>query len=568
MGDAEKASALQATFTSDSIKGLNLILNAGVSEAADFEEQLRKSGGSAKEMADIMNDNLSGDLTALNSQLEGVQIALYEKFEPALRSGVEVLGKLLNALSFIIDHSNEVVGAITAIATAIGTYLAYTTAMKVMTEGWAALTIVTKAQTAAQAALNAVMSMNPIGLVVAAIAALVAAFIYFWNTSEDFRNFWIGLWDNIVETVSGIAEKIGEFFKNLWNGIVEGATTAGEFISEIWTKIVEFFSGIWTSISDMAKKAYEKIIEVFGPAIEWFKALFKSIWDFYVSYVNLIIGLAKGCWNIIKKVYEVVSEWFRTKVIEPVANFFKTMWDKISTGAKNAWNFIVNIWKKVSAWFNDKIITPVSDFFGNMWENLKTGAKNAWEGIKSVFGVVTDWFRDKFSKAWQAVKDVFSTGGKIFDGIKDGIVSAFKTVVNAIIRGLNKVIAIPFNAINKILNGIRNVDILGFQPFAGLWDENPLSVPEIPQLAKGGILKKGQVGFLEGDGTEAVIPLEKNTQWIKRIAGELKQELGGTANNEVVNNYNFYQTNNSPKALSRLDIYRQTKNQIAMLKGV
>ena len=318
----------------------------------------------------------------------------------------------------------------------------------------------------------------------------------------------------------------------------------------------------------MAKKAYEKITDVFAPAIEWFTALFKSIWEFYKSYVNLIIGLAKGCWNIIKRVYEVVSEWFKTKVIEPIAKFFKSMWEKISTLAQEAWNFIAGIFGKAANWFNEKIITPVSNFFGNMWEKLKTGAKNAWEGIKSVFVVVTDWFRDKFSEAWQAVKNVFSTGGKIFTGIKEGITSTFKTIVNAIIRGINKVIAVPFNAINKMLNKIRNIDILGIQPFIDLWGENPLSVPQIPELAKGGVLKKGQIGLLEGNGAEAVIPLEKNTEWIKRIAGELKQQLNSSDTTVGNVNYNFYQTNNSPKALSRLDIYRQTKNQIAMLKGV
>ena len=79
MGDAQKATALQSTFTSDSIKGLNLILNAGVSNAADFENELRNATGSASDMAQVMNDNLSGDMTELSSQLEGVQIALYEK---------------------------------------------------------------------------------------------------------------------------------------------------------------------------------------------------------------------------------------------------------------------------------------------------------------------------------------------------------------------------------------------------------------------------------------------------------------------------------------------------------
>lgn len=66
-------------------------------------------------------------------------------------------------------------------------------------------------------------------------------------------------------------------------------------------------------------------------------------------------------------------------------------------------------------------------------------------GIKDTFKKIPDWFKDKFSEAWTKVKEIFSTGGKIFTGIKEGIVEMFKTVVNGIIDGLNKIIAIPFN---------------------------------------------------------------------------------------------------------------------------
>ena len=248
------------------------------------------------------------------------------------------------------------------------------------------------------------------------------------------------------------------------------------------------------------------------------------------------------------------------------------MWKTISDAAKTAWTVISGAFKSAVTWFNDKIVSPISNFFENMWDKIKTGASNAWDGITSVFGVVVDWFREKFSAAWQAVKDVFSTGGKIFDGIKDGIVSAFTTVVNAIIRGINRIITIPFNAINSMLNKIRNISILDIEPFAGLWSENPLSIPQIPELAKGGVVNGATLATIGEDGQEAVVPLENNTKWIDLVASKIATQIGSNGiSNDINNNsvtYNFYQTNNSPKALSRLDIYRQTKNQIAMLKGV
>lgn len=494
---------------------------------------------------------------------------IVDELEPSIKSFVEWLKG--DAIPWIIENGDKIIAVITGIGTAFLAFKAVTIIQSVIS-AFSLLIGVIKSVGIAQTALNVIMAMNPVGLIVAAIAGLVAAFVVLWNKSEAFRNFWITLWDNIVETVKKMIGYVVNFWSGLWDTINEKAKAAGEFIKTIFTAIGDFFAGIWDKISSAAGAAWEKIKEFFAPATEWFSKLFTSIFDFYKSYIDLVIGLAKGCWNIIKRVFEIVAEWFNKNVITPLVKFFTDMWDKISTAAKNAWNAISAVFKVVSKWFNDTVITPVSKFFGDMWGKVKTGASDAWDGITSVFGSVADWFREKFSAAWQAVKDVFSTGGKIFDGIKDGIVSAFKTVVNGIIGGINKILTIPFDKINEMLNKIRNVDVLGVKPFEGLWKENPLAVPQIPELAKGGVLKRGQVGLLEGNGAEAVVPLEKNTQWIKRVAAEMSQQLGGgtagSSTNNTVNNYTFNQTNNSPKALNRLEIYRQSKQQTAFIKAV
>jgi hypothetical protein len=363
-------------------------------------------------------------------------------------------------------------------------------------------TLALKLMSAAQAALNVVMSLNPIGLVVAAIAALVAAFVILWNKSDAFREFWIGLWDKIVSFTSTIVQKIRDFFVTLG-----------------------------TNISNAFSKVWDTIVKIFTPAVTWFSKLFTSVFNTLKSTIDVIIGLIKGIWTVI------------TTVFSPLL-----------------------------AWVGTHITTPLTTAFTTVWNNLKTGATNAWNGIKTVFSTVATFFKDTFTKAWTAVKNVFSTGGKIFDGIKEGIVSMFKTIVNAIIRGINRVISVPFNAINAALNTIRNVGIADMKPFAGL---PSISVPSIPELARGGILKRGQVGLLEGDGAEAVVPLEKNTQWLRAVAKQMAKELGlsgssmasGTVGlGGVVNNYN--QTINSPKALTRLEIYRQSKNLLAFNGGV
>lgn len=132
--------------------------------------------------------------------------------------------------------------------------------------------------------------------------------------------------------------------------------------------------------------------------------------------------------------------------------------------------------------------TSIKDWFSGLWEKVASGAVAAWDGIKSAFKSVPEWFQHKFRDAWQKVKDVFSTGGRIWSGIKEGIENTFRTVVNAIIRGMNTIIAVPFNKINSMLNTIRNASFLGISPFRDMWGVNPLPVPQIPMLARGAVI--------------------------------------------------------------------------------
>lgn len=152
-----------------------------------------------------------------------------------------------------------------------------------------------------------------------------------------------------------------------------------------------------------------------------------------------------------------------------------------------------NVWegiKKVGLGLLD-LMNPIGglqDGFKSLWEKVASGASSAWEGIKNAFKSVPEWFQGKFRDAWQKVKDVFSTGGRIWSGIKEGIENTFRTVVNAIIRGMNTIIAVPFNKINSMLNTIRNANFLGISPFQNMWGVNPLPVPQIPMLARGAVI--------------------------------------------------------------------------------
>lgn len=519
LSESQQAEYAKAIAGQEAMSGLLAVVNSAPSDYEKLQKAVENSNGAAKEMSDIMMNNAEGGMTLLKSKLEGIQIELSEKFAPAIEKGIDMLDGLLNTIQFIIDHSSEFIGVIKAMGAGIAAYVAYTTAVKIMKDGFMSLTIAQKAVTMAQTVMNAVMNANPIGLIIAGITALVVAFMHFWNTSEEFRQFWIDLWEGIKQVAGTVWEAITGFFTSAWEGI-----------QEAWGGLVEFFTNLWNGITAIFSTIADWInTNIFQPII----AFFQPVIDFFKTSWEIISQLAEGCWEIVKKVWEVVSGWFDNNVIKPVVGFFTGLWNGIKEGASAVWNFIKGVWSAVSGWFSEKVIQPVKNFFTGMWDGLKNGAKNAWEGIKNVFGGVANWFKDIFSKAWQKVKDVFSTGGKIFSGIKEGIANAFKNVVNTIIRGINKIIAFPFNKINDMLDRIRNIEFLGIAPFKNLISR--FNVPQIPELYRGGVLEKGQVGLLEGNGAEAVVPLEKNTGWIRKVAGEIMSYMPSRLNSNQIN---------------------------------
>ena len=298
-------------------------------------------------------------------------------------------------------------------------------------------------------------------------------------------------WD---EWLNGIGESISNWFSNTISAIGD------------------FFTNIWNDIKDGAKSAVDAIKGFFSDIGDWF----------YTNVIEPIGNFFSDLWQDIKDIANSVADWF-VQAWTDIKNFFVDTWNSIKEKASNTWDGIKNVFSTVGNWFHDKVISPVGDFFSGMWGKLKKGAKDAWSGIKDVFSTVANFFGDIFSKAWKKVKDIFSTGGKIFDGIKDGIVDAFKTIVNAIITGINKVVALPFKGINWALNKIKNIEILGLKPFDWI---DTISVPQIPKLAKGGITNGATLAEIGEAGREMVLPLEANTQWMDLLAEKINQRQG------------------------------------------
>lgn len=346
----------------------------------------------------------------------------------------------------------------------------------------------------------------------------------------------------IKDFLANVVKKVGEFISFVVNNgdvivSILGAIGAG-FLT--W-KVASMINGVVTAIqafkvanegATIAQWAMNAAMNAnpIGLIITAIVALvtaFVLLWNNCEGFRNFWIGL----WDSIKNIAQAVADWF-VQAWTDIGVFFTGLWDGLKNGATAAWDGIKSVFSTIANWVNTTVIQPITGFFSKLWNGFKTGAVNAWEGVKSVFSAVGSFFGNVFNTVKEKILSVFSAGGKIFLGIKDGIVSVFKTVVNAIIKGINTVISLPFKGLNGILDKIHGIEIAGVSPFSWLTWRAP--VPQIPLLARGGVLKRGQVGLLEGSGAEAVVPLEQNTEWLDKIAQRLNRDNPIANNVEVL----------------------------------
>lgn len=287
--------------------------------------------------------------------------------------------------------------------------------------------------------------------------------------------------DNVQAGLAKIGEalrSIIESLKRIWDSpivqyvvksalemVIRAVISVLKGVSLILDGIADILNG---NLKDGVNKIAEGIFELFTAAIVAFATAVARLLEFCKQLAVSFFEWLSGKWATVKS-------WFEN-IIDSIDAAFEQFLANVEEGVAAAVDWVIEKW------------TAVKDWFSGLWEKVSSGAVAAWDGIKSAFKSVPEWFQSKFRDAWQKVKDVFSTGGRIWSGIKEGIESTFHTVVNAIIRGMNTIIAVPFNKINSMLNTIRNAHFLGISPFQNMWGVNPLPVPQIPMLARGAVI--------------------------------------------------------------------------------
>lgn len=301
-----------------------------------------------------------------------------------------------------------------------------------------------------------------------------------WVMSDNFQSA-LNVVLGILADLFGYAQEIMAWVVTMYETYLAPVV---DKVLDCISRIIIAIGSVWEFLKPIIDTIIDVIMNVLEPVIDGLCGIIGGIIDALSGVMNFITGVFTGDWS---KAWEGLKT-FLGGIIDAVASLFTGLFNTIGAIFKGAWDIIVSIWSVVSTWFNNAVIKPLANLFNGIWNTMKNGAQNAWNGIKNIFSSVATFFKNTFGNAWNGVKNIFSSGGRIFSGIKDGIFNAFRSVVNTLIAGINKVVSIPFNAINGALKTVRDISFLGIEPFKGLI--KLVNVPQIPSLETGGVLDK------------------------------------------------------------------------------
>ena len=612
MTSEQKNSVINTIFNKTDIKSVNdLLANCG-DRWNELSKEIEQSNGACEQMAETMNDNLEGDLASLNSAIEGVQIKLSKQMEPAMRSTIQsftdFIGKVdwQGAFDKIFQFKDNIVNTLTSYVIPIWNDLKDNISNVVDNIKDKIPLIKKKVEEIVPVMINKFNQFkNKFIDVKNIVFNLIQKYILpifnrlkdsstkifnslknaIKNTNEPLMGFYDIFHTNIepiLKAVSVIIQGLVTVIGNLITWIIDNKETvtaiilgigAGFLTWNVATMIQSVITVITTlpAILSAVKVAMAGLnATISANPVGIIMALIVGVIAYLVHLYNTsedFRALVDVIWEAIKQFFSDVWEWLK-KAWDFLEGFGAYMYDvihqtinNIKTKLQEFWNF----WQGFGEYLYDWIHVKIPQFF-----------KDCWQSIKDTFSGIGDWFKNIFETAWDNIKNAFASWGEFFSGLWDNIKTTFselgtklgdsiggtvKSAINGVIESIENTINGGVDLINGAIDLINNI------PGVSVGYMNGLS---LPRLAKGGIINSPTLAQIGEQGREAVIPLEKNLGWIKNLANQLAIKINqGTGFNNSTSSHvtnNFYQTNNSPKALTRLEIYRQSKNLLS-LKG-
>lgn len=494
----QKASYAAMLAGQEGMSGLLAIVNASDEDYNKLSESIANCTGASQEMADTMQDNLGGAVTLLKSALESAGITIGERLTPYIRELAEWITGLVEKFNSLSDSQQDLIVKIGLILTAIApvmligskVFSLLSSIIGIITTVGSALSTVfafglnATALSAAGASTGVTMLAgaigfltSPITLVIAAITALVAAFVIAYKKSETFRNFINSLVEDLKTFFTETVPQAFEIFKEKISEVFEDAKQKiGEFkdkCQEIVQNVIEFFTvtlpqgieqfatvtipsfvqNVITFLQELPHNLGIMVGEMLGhlylfatSAIEWATT---AIPEFINSVVTFFQELPNRVWEWLVNTYNKVIEWGSNMIqkgIEVGMNFLQAVGEFFSQLPGRIWDFLSQTFQKVVAWgsqmvsngraaitgFVSTVVGIITSLPSKVWDILKQIPQK----VSSLGSELRSVGRAAFNALWDGIKSV---GDSILDWVS-GFASSIKSFISGIVEGFNDVV--------------------------------------------------------------------------------------------------------------------------------
>ncbi|VJE43361.1 PblA [Streptococcus pneumoniae] len=450
-----------------------------------IQENLDITGTTAREAA----TTFTGSFESMKSAAQNVlgKLSLGEDIQPALQALMEttstfLFGNLIPMIGNILKQIPNLIfggikgvfsgifgeglgsimgGIVTALGSAFLAFKAFSVVSGMLSGIPAVLTTIKTAVTG----LFTAMSANPIGIAIAAIAALTAGLVYFFTQTEMGRQIWQGFMD----WFSGVWQSVAPVLTEVWNGIVETATTVWNnmmaVVAPIIQAVVDFIRSVWDGISLWWTENQGLILQTFTTVWNAIQTVIQTVMPIIQSIIetamNILAPFIEATWNNICTVVTTVWELIKIAIqtaMDVISGIIKAVMQVINGDWSGAWETIKGvgeaIWKGLSA-AGKAIFDGFAQILSNIWNTIKSVASSAWEGLKSTVLGLIDGLVQGAKNAWesmkQGVRDLVSNVTSIFDGIRNiDLWSAGKAILDGFLGGLKS----AWTAVTDFVGGI------------------------------------------------------------------------------------------------------------------
>lgn len=428
LSDQEKLEAASNIFGKNQMAKWLTLIQTSPSDIKGLRDALDDVSGSADDMANALMSGTGGTIEQLKSTFDVLTVTVGQLVAPAFTKVMQAVIDCMNAIMNMNPAAQKLTLILLGIAAAIGPILIVigkmatgVGALMKLAPAFAKIPSVISTVKGAVSGLWGVLSANPIVLVIAAIAALVAGFVYLWNTSESFRNFWTGLWDGIKSIVSDAVEAVKGFFSQI-----------GDFFSSMG----ELISNVWNTITNVVQTG----IMLLGSILQGAAQILLLPWSFIWENFGPILTKA---WEGIKSTVSTA--------LSAVGGFISNAWTSISSVTNSVWSaissFFSSIWNTISGVFSS-VLGVIQSAVSTAWNAVSGVTSSVWNTISSVISSVWNAISSKISSVLSSIQNVMST---VWNAIKNIVTGAINAVKDTISNGLNA----AKNAAGNILDGIK-----------------------------------------------------------------------------------------------------------------